>query len=58
MSESTGGPRPALAAHSKDASVRGQKPASEATAPARPSKEGGEEAVSRLLRQASDFVRG
>jgi hypothetical protein len=53
MSESTGGPGPALAAHSKDASAPRQNPASEA----RPFNQGGEEALSRL-QQVTDFVRG
>jgi hypothetical protein len=56
MSDSTAGAGPALAAHSKDASAPGQNPASGATGEASPFHEG-EEAVQRLLRQVSDFVR-
>jgi ElaB/YqjD/DUF883 family membrane-anchored ribosome-binding protein len=56
MSDSSEGAGPALAAHSKDASAPGQNPASGATGKARPIDEGGE-AVQRLLRQVSDFVR-
>lgn len=57
MSDSTGGPGPALAAHSKDASAPGQNPASEATGEARSSKQGGDESLSHLLQQATEFVR-
>jgi ElaB/YqjD/DUF883 family membrane-anchored ribosome-binding protein len=56
MSNSTEGAGPALAAHSKDASTPGHKPASQATGEARLPQAGGE-AVQHPLQQAVDFAR-
>lgn len=60
MSDTTEGPGPALAAHSKDASTPGQNPASAAKGEAKSAGHDGEplgEAVARLLKQVTDFVR-
>ena len=54
MSGNTEGAGPALAAHSKDASIPGPTQASGAVRPASDSVEG----ISHALQQVTDFVRG
>ena len=57
MSGNTEGAGPALAAHSKDASIPGPTPASQASGAVKPASDSGE-GISHALQQVTDFVRG
>jgi hypothetical protein len=57
MSGNTEGAGPALAAHSKDASIPGPTPASQASGAVRPASDS-VEGISHALQQVTDFVRG
>ena len=57
MSGNTEGAGPALAAHSKDASIPGPTPASQASGAVRPAGDS-VEGISHALQQVTDFVRG
>jgi hypothetical protein len=58
MDENTGAAGPSLAAHSKDASARGQTPASEATGkPMQPQAGEDGDAIIRMANQLTDLVR-